>query len=309
VSSVPLWFPFRPFASEPNRTERNLGSGVGVSVCMRVRVLAALTLLAAGCMPPEWGANALLHPTRHVAAPTSLAHEDVAFHSDGLLLKGWLFRGREPRRGLIVYLHGSADNRAFGAGIARRLGPKGWDVLACDSRAHGESEGADCTYGYYERRDVVVALDAVRAKDAVLLGVSLGGAVALQAAPLDRRIRGVVAVSSFSDLETVARERAPWLATEHEIQEAFHLAERRGRFRVADASPVLSAPGIDVPVLLIHGAADGETPPEHSRRIFAALAGPKQLVLVPGAGHDGLLGRDDVWRAIDAWLARLASEA
>lgn len=257
-------------------------------------------------MPPEWGANALLHPRRHVAAATTLPHEDVAFQSDGLLLKGWLFRGRAPRRGLILYLHGSSDNRGSGVGIAARFTPKGWDVLAYDSRAHGESEGTECTYGYYERRDLIVALDAVGARRHVILfGASLGAAVALQAAPLDVRIRGVIAQSSFSDVETVARERAPWLATQAEIASAIGIAERQARFRMADVSPVRSAAHITVPVLVIHGDADIETKPDHSRRIFAALAGPKQLLLVPGAGHNDVLAHEDVWREIEAWLDRV----
>jgi alpha-beta hydrolase superfamily lysophospholipase len=270
----------------------------------QTRPLVAFLAIAGAqaCMPPEWGANGLLHPMRHVAAETILHHEDVAFRSDGLLLKGWLFRGRAPRRGLIVYLHGSSDNRGSGVGIAARLAPKGWDVLTYDSRAHGQSEGTECTYGYYEKRDVIAALDAVGARKAILFGASLGAAVALQAAPLDGRIQGVIAQSSFSDLETVARERAPWFATRGEIAEAFALAERQAHFRVADVSPVRSAGHITVPVLLIHGDADTETRPDHSRRIFAALAGPKQLLLVPGARHNDVLGGDDVWQTIEAWL-------
>jgi uncharacterized protein len=236
-----------------------------------------------------------------------VAHEDVAFHSGGLLLRGWLLRGTAPRRGLVVYLHGSSDNRRSGLGIAARLGPRGYDVLAYDSRAHGESEGTACTYGFYEKGDLVAALDAVGARSAILFGASLGAAVALQAAPLDARIRGVIAESSFSDLETVARERAPWLATDREIREAFAIAEREARFRVADVSPARSAAAIHVPVLLIHGAADSETPPDHSHRIFAALAGPKKLLLVPGAGHNDVLAGAGVWQEIESWLDHLPS--
>ena len=63
-----------------------------------------------------------------------------------------------------------------------------------------------------------------------------------------------------------------------------------------------AAAHISVPVLLIHGERDDETPPAHSRRIFAALPQPKRrLVLVPGAGHGGALTAD-VWRQLDAWL-------
>ena len=54
-------------------------------------------------------------------------------------------------------------------------------------------------------------------------------------------------------------------------------------------------------VLLIHGADDRETPPDHSQRIFAALPGVKRLIIVPGAGHNGSL-RGDVWSEIDRWI-------
>ncbi len=269
---------------------------------------AAAALLSVACMPPEWGANGLLHPTRRrLVATPDLPHEDVAFRSDGLLLKGWLFHANGARRGLIVHLHGVADNRSSGVGIAQRFVPKGYDVFTYDSRAHGESEGEDCTYGFYEKRDLSRALDARHAEEAVLFGSSLGAAVALQAAAEDPRVRGVIAQSPFSDLETVARERAPWIATSAEIAEAFAIAERKGHFRIADVSPRLAASRIHVPVFLIHGEKDRETPAAHSQRIYDALREPRRLLLVPGADHNDVLRGEEVWREIEAWLAALPS--
>jgi fermentation-respiration switch protein FrsA (DUF1100 family) len=75
----------------------------------------------------------------------------------------------------------------------------------------------------------------------------------------------------------------------------------RGCFRAVDVSPVSAATRIDVPVLLVHGAADTETPPDHSRRVLAALAGPKRLILVPGARHNESL-RGEIWTEIERWL-------
>src|SRR6266508_813451 len=196
----------------PSREELELMVGSRAS-SRHMRAIRGLTtaaaLLSVACMPPEWGANGLLHPTRRrLVATPDLPHEDVAFRSDGLLLKGWLFHANGARRGLIVHLHGVADNRSSGVGIAQRFGPKGYDVLTYDSRAHGESEGEDCTYGFYVKRDLSRALDAIHAEEVVLFGSSLGAAVALQAAAEDPRVRGVIAQSPFSDLETIARERA-----------------------------------------------------------------------------------------------------
>ncbi len=274
----------------------------------RVVALALLAAASTACMPPEWGANAILHPMRRaVTRVPTLAHEDVSFRTDdGLLLKGWLFRtSAQQRRGLIVYLHGIADNRQSGVGVAQRFGPQGWDVLTYDSRGHGESEGTDCSYGFREKRDVSRALDAVGAHDAVLFGSSLGAAVALQAAAEDGRVRGVIAQSPFSDLLTIIRDRAPFVATSREVADAVALAEKQGGFQAADVSPQRAAARIHVPVLLIHGAADRDTRPAHSQRVFDALAGPRQLLLVPGAGHNDTLSGDDTWRAIGGWLGHL----
>ena len=54
-------------------------------------------------------------------------------------------------------------------------------------------------------------------------------------------------------------------------------------------------------MLLIHGSMDHETPPQHSRRVFDALHGPKRLMLVPGAGHNQSL-QGEVWQDIDRWI-------
>lgn len=55
---------------------------------------------------------------------------------------------------------------------------------------------------------------------------------------------------------------------------------------------------------LIHGEKDRETPAEHSRRVYEALKGRKQIVIVPGAGHNDCL-RPAVWKQIDEWIATL----
>jgi alpha-beta hydrolase superfamily lysophospholipase len=138
-------------------------------------------------MPPSWGAAAILHPhRRHVIRTTSLPHRDVAFENDGVILRGWRFPAMTPNRGVtVVALHGIADNRESAVWIAEQLVPKGFDVLTYDSRANGESGGDACTYGFYEKRDLSRALDQLAIQRAILVGNSLGAAVALQAAVED----------------------------------------------------------------------------------------------------------------------------
>ena len=266
--------------------------------------LWTLALLAvSGCMPPSWAAPALLHPSRKpLTSVPPLPAETVEFAGEGVVLKGWLFRGAGERRGVIVYLHGVADNRASVAGVAKRYVPQGYDVLAYDSRAHGDSTGDACTYGYYEKRDLAKAIDFLKAPVVSVIGVSLGAAVAIQAAVEDPRIASVVGISTFSDLRTVASERAPFFASAANIRDALALAESQGHFVVDEVSPVKAAARLSIPVLLIHGAEDRETAPAHSERVYQALKGEKRLVLLSKTGHG--VGLDEAtWKIIDAWVA------
>ena len=205
------------------------------------------------------------------------------------------------RIGTLFYLHGVADNRASGVGILTRFAAQGFDTVAYDSRAHGESDGDVCTYGYFEKDDLRQVLDATAVGPVVLLGTSLGAAVALQHAPRDSRVRAVIAVEAFSDLRTVATERAPFIFTRRLIEQSLTRAGQRGGFDVDAVSPMSAAREIRVPTLIVHGEKDVETPPAHAQRIFDALPGPKRLILVPGAGHNQSL-RESIWTEIDKWI-------
>jgi hypothetical protein len=265
-------------------------------------VIAAVALAVGYAQLPAIGAGGLLHPVRQVSAATApRSCREAEFPGDRIMLRGWQCRSATPTRGTIIYLHGVGDNRGSGAGIVDRFTARGFDVIAYDSRAHGQSGGDVCTYGFFEKRDLRAVVDGVQPGPIVLIGTSLGAAVALQEAADDPRIVAIVAAETFSDLRTVATERAPFVFTRGSIDRAFKLAEQQGGFSVDAASPLAAAPRIKAPVLLLHGAADRETPPDHSRRVFDALTGPKRLILVPGAGHNQSL-RSEVWAEIDRWL-------
>ena len=253
---------------------------------------------------PGIGAGGLLHPSRRaVTQPPPAGCAEREFAGAGVRLQGWECAPAQPR-GTIVYLHGVADNRQSSASVIGRFVPRGFRVIAYDSRSHGRSEGDACTYGFHEKHDLRRVIDTVADGPVVLIGTSLGAAVALQEAPTDARVAAVVAAETFSDLRTVATERAPVFFTPDTIGRAFALAENQARFRVDDVSPVRAAARITVPVLLIHGAADVDTPPAHSERVRAALKSASELLLVPGAHHNQSLNGDGVWAKIDAWVDR-----
>jgi uncharacterized protein len=251
---------------------------------------------------PTIGAGALLYPARrHVTASPPEHCTEATFDGENVTLSGWHCRAVGSRRATLVYLHGVADNRTSATGVISRFVARGFDVIAYDSRGHGNSGGTVCTYGYFEKRDVHRVLDRVAPGPIVLMGSSLGAAVALQAA-IDSRVTAVVAAESFSDLRTVATERAPFVFAAPLLERAFRLAEQQAGFEVDDVSPLLTAAKLHVPVLLVHGDADDATFADHSRRIYAAITAAKRLIIVPGARHGESLSRNETWTHIQGWL-------
>src|SRR5687767_14962562 len=91
---------------------------------------------------PAFGASALLHPSRHTigrAAPAGC--RETTFVGAEVALSGWDCRTSTARAATIIYLHGVADNRGSAEGVVARFRPRGFDVIAYDSRAHGGSGG------------------------------------------------------------------------------------------------------------------------------------------------------------------------
>jgi alpha-beta hydrolase superfamily lysophospholipase len=291
--------------------ERRLREGVHsgrIAHRRRGRAVAGLLAFAVACGPASLGADLLLHPGRKpITRQPALPFEAVELEGAGVTLKGWWFHGAR-KGGTVVFLHGTGDNREAGLGVVEHFVGHGFEAIAYDSRAHGESGGDMCTYGFHEKHDLRRVLDRVERRPIIVVGFSMGAAIALQAAAEDDRISAVVAASSFSDLRTAVLQRAPFFATARHVAAVFRVAEEKAQFRVDEVSPVAAAPRIRAPTLLIHGDRDGETPREHSQRIFAALRASKRLIAVPGGGHSYIIDAG-VWRQIDDWLDEVLSPA
>jgi len=280
-------------------------------------VLVVLVLLASGVSglvgytEGPW----ILHPARRPMSPGQISEVDGVFRaagatrkdfqvraSDGAVLRGWLGRPSAANGDWILLLHGVADNRAGMVGYASFLLRDGYGVLLMDARAQGVSDGALATYGWKERYDVRAILDALDAREhprrVFLLGESMGAAIALQAAAVDDRIDGVVAEASFSNLREVSYDYAglqwsPWLGKtlfRPAAVFAMRAVEREGSFRADDVSAQEAVAARPFPVLLICGLADRTVPCRHANKIFQSAGGPRQLWIVPGAGHTQAYG-------------------
>lgn len=234
------------------------------------------------------------HPINETPAVMGLDYKDVTFPSreDHLQIKGWLLPAANSDRTVII-AHGYRNNRLQddvpALSLAGELVNAGYHVLMFDFRNCGESDGNMTSIGQYEVRDLLGAIDFVRAHPDIahriaLLGFSMGASTAILAGSREPAVDAVIADSPFADLNRHLGSKAyPFhdlLMPELSLLTGINPEQVSPVKAVQDFSPR--------PLLLIHGDADGDISVENSREILRAAraAGSKaSLWVVPGADH------------------------
>src|SRR5207237_2375481 len=121
----------------------------------------------------------------------------------------------ERPKGQALLLHGNAGNVTLLAQTLRTLNRRhNLSVLALDYRGFGKSEGKPSEQGLYQdaraARKWLAEKEHIAESDVILMGVSLGGAVAVDLAVRDGA-RGLVLVNTFTSLPAAAQHKTPWV--------------------------------------------------------------------------------------------------
>lgn len=226
--------------------------------------------------------------------------EDIAIESHfGYPLQGTYIPNPHATDKTLIFLHGFTESRAVGLYYLDIYLNAGFNLLLVDSRAHGESGGNSVTWGNYEKYDLDRWVDWVyqRFPEGMIgvHGISMGAATALMHAELNetnKRVAFYVADSSYSDFETLlAQQMAQRLSLPGIVlpkillQYANAVAFFNSRFTFHQASPIRSVRNVTTPVLYIHGEADELVPASMSQDLYRATKGPRQIYIVPHAGH------------------------
>lgn len=247
------------------------------------------------------GSRRLVHPDRRPFEPMQglpaspaelgLAYEDVRFTTDdGVTLSGWFISAGRATRSAVIVLHGFSGHRLGElAAFVPWLQPR-YNVLQFDFRSHGASGGSGViTLGSRERRDVAAAvrfLDGRGLGPVALMGVSMGAAVAILAAP-DLPVAAVVADAAFAELRNPVANRmraegyplaglASWI-----IVAAASLRARARLLSPIDRVARIAPRGL----LIIAPQEDRLIDYTQSLRLYDAAREPKELFVVPGAEH------------------------
>ena len=232
-----------------------------------------------------------------------LRYESVTVHTaDGVDLAAWWVPSKN--RAAVVLLPGAGSTRTDVLAPAAVLGSHGYGVLLLDARGHGGSGGRGMDFGWYGERDVAAALDFVRgqpgATDRIgVVGLSMGGEVAIGAAGGDSRVRAVVAEGATSRMAADKGYLAAY-GLRGDIQRGIDQATYAVAGLLSGApepAPLrdsvldAQADGTPTPMLLI---AAGKVDAERLAAQYLQRAAPDAVEVwtVPGAGHTGGLRAD-----------------
>jgi dipeptidyl aminopeptidase/acylaminoacyl peptidase len=221
-------------------------------------------------------------------------YEDVELTTaDGVTFGAWFFRQPGAPQ-TIVISGGHKGQRQSVLPIAIALWRKGFNVLVYTYRGMPGSDRSAITMGIREVNELqaMVAFARRRIRDAKigLLGYSMGAVVSLLGAAGDPSVQALVLDSPFSDLRQLVNQsiRRYWLpGTPFTAAVALWFRLRVG-CSISDASPIGVLSGLEPrPLFFIHGGDDAVTPVQHSRRLYDAYRGPREIWVVQGAPHTG----------------------
>ena len=213
---------------------------------------------------------------------------------DDIKLSGLLtLSSLDSTKGTIILLHGIRSNKNAFFDLSTFLAENGFNSVALDSRAHGNSEGQFCTFGVNEKKDIKSVIDYLIEKESInnigIWGQSLGGAIGLQAMGFDKRIKFGIIESTFSDFRSIVNDYFKLHAGFNYKPFSNYLVNRAGSiadFDVNDANPLSYCKNITQPILMVHGNKDDRIDIAYGKANFSKIKSKdKEFLEIDNANH------------------------
>jgi pimeloyl-ACP methyl ester carboxylesterase len=219
----------------------------------------------------------------------------------------------------IVLIHGAGGHHLYWPPQVRRLPNQ--RIFAPDLPAHGRSHGFGHQRVEAYAQEILEFMKALHVNGAVLVGHSMGGAIALElairkphsvlglclvgsgarlrvdssilrAAGQDRTFREAVDLIAARSFAAGTSKRLKELAVQRLAQ--VRPSVLHGDLMACNAFDVRAeVSGIGIPTLILCGEQDEMTPPKYSAWLHQEIP-DSRLVIVPGAGHMLMLEQPDV---------------
>ena len=246
--------------------------------------VAAVGAFAAWKPPRHATGWALAH--HHPTSPAELSIEHQEWFLDrpgGARLCVWDVPGTNPKAPSIMLLHGWSRSKLTWLNHLTEWQGRGSRIIIPDLRGHGDSTPDGVTLGDRDAKDIAALLSVLDEERVILVGRSLGGVVAINAATEATNIAGVIAIAPYIRLRHTIRARVlqhglPALGV---VPVAMMMLWLLG---VRSSPTIRAAQKLEAPLLIIHGTCDSISKLADAHALAEATANAT-LIEVENAGH------------------------
>ncbi|KFG99519.1 putative protein c14orf29 [Toxoplasma gondii VAND] len=194
----------------------------------------------------------------------------------------------------VVYLHGNCSSRVEALGTLPVLLPQDITVFAFDFAGSGKSDGEYVSLGWWEREDLDVVIEHLRATGRVstigLWGRSMGAVTALLHADRDPSIGGMVLDSPFASLRRLAEELAgvvvSWKLPRFVLNSLLAMVRttiiNKAAFDINNLAPIDHVEHTFIPAMFVVANNDTFILPSHGEELHDKYAGDRNILRVEG---------------------------
>lgn len=221
-------------------------------------------------------------------ARAELEYRDVHLSAaDGTRLHAWWLPAKPGMavKGTLLHLHGNGGNLAWHLGGAYWLPAQGYQVLMLDYRGYGLSEGKPSLPAVYQDIDAAFAwleqAPQVRGRPLILLGQSLGGALAVHYLGENPAQRAELHALVLDGVPASYREAArhalstSWLTWPLQVPLSWLIPD--------GDSAIHSIAALEgLPLLIFHSLDDEIVPLSNGRRLYRAARPPRAFQATRG---------------------------
>lgn len=221
----------------------------------------------------------IFHPSKTISMTPDMLkmdYDDCFFKtSDNLTLNGW-YVPADKAVFTVLFCHGNAGNIGNRLDTIETFNKMGCNIFVFDYREYGKSEGSLSEEGLY--RDAEAAWKyltdkkGVKPEKIIIVGRSLGGAVAANLAASKNTHAATVLECTFSSVVDMGKKVYPFLPV-----------SLLSRYKLSTYDSVKKLKG---PKLFLHAVDDEIVPFELGMKNFNISAEPKSFVELTGGHND-----------------------
>lgn len=246
--------------------------------------------------------NVLFHPRPESGfASSTQAKRPIAVEIEPDVIIGGRLYPAGPQSPAILFFHGNGEIAADYDDIAPLYTQRDITLFVVDYRGYGMSTGAPTAtnlisdaVNVFEEIGQVFTDNGLSPSRLFVMGRSLGSAAAIEVAlQVEDQIDGLIIESGFAETFALLTRLGVRVEGTTENKDGFGNLSKIGK--------------VTTPTLIIHGENDVLIPPEDGQQLYGQSgADDKQLVRIPGAGHNDLMyvGMEHYFREISNFIHR-----